>query len=168
MSNKKTALYRHFDINDNLLYVGIALKPLSRLEAHKSSSSWIEDVANIKVKWFENRVTALIEEELAIKTESPKYNIAHNSGNSRNSITPYVVGDIVIAIVDIKDIVVVNGDWTNAKYKVLAKAKDKLIIVPNHNFGCIKNYFIVKKQGKNRTTREEFGVTSSQIMRGLL
>jgi hypothetical protein len=54
-----TALYRHFDDEGRLLYVGISLSPTYRLSQHRVSSSWFVRISRISVEWFHNRDTAL-------------------------------------------------------------------------------------------------------------
>jgi hypothetical protein len=72
----RTALYRHFD-GDVLLYVGIALAPVSRLSAHWSVSHWMHRVTRIDVAWHDTRADAEAAEIQAIRDEAPLYNVAH-------------------------------------------------------------------------------------------
>jgi hypothetical protein len=78
-----TALYRHFDKEGNLLYVGISKNPFIRLQIHSQRSSWIKDVANITIEWHPTRKIAEDYEDAAIKSEDPLYNI---KGNPRNGL----------------------------------------------------------------------------------
>lgn len=84
---KRTALYRHFDADGALLYVGIALSPTYRLSTHRASSAWAQSIAHVTMEWFETRDEALAAEKRAIETEGPKHNIAHNkpSGGARST-----------------------------------------------------------------------------------
>jgi predicted GIY-YIG superfamily endonuclease len=77
-SETATALYRHYDKNNHLLYVGISLNPLKRLTEHKSSASakWVTAIAHITVEWFPSLSLAETAERLAIQTEGPTYNRA--------------------------------------------------------------------------------------------
>jgi predicted GIY-YIG superfamily endonuclease len=70
-----TCLYRHFDENDRLLYVGISVDALSRLIQHKRSAWWGE-VATITIQRFATRDEALKAEAEAIRCERPKHNKA--------------------------------------------------------------------------------------------
>ena len=76
MKYKKTALYRHFDADDNLLYVGISLSSYERLSQHHSNSEWAEDAVMMTTEWYDNRNEALDAETIAIQTEMPAYNKA--------------------------------------------------------------------------------------------
>ncbi len=71
----KTQLYRHFDKNRNLLYVGISLSAIQRLEQHKTDSKWFNQIATITVQHFNSRSDAQWAETQVIHNENPKYNI---------------------------------------------------------------------------------------------
>mgnify|MGYP003346331237 CR=1 FL=1 len=71
----RTQLYRHFDKEDNLLYVGISFSSLLRLSQHKSLSSWYGQISRVTIENFENREQALEAETKAILNEKPKYNV---------------------------------------------------------------------------------------------
>lgn len=73
-----TDLYRHFDSNGNLLYVGISLSTLNRLGQHKDNSHWFNSISNITIEKFNNRDKALIAERDAIINEKPLYNKVYN------------------------------------------------------------------------------------------
>ena len=73
-----TKLYRHFDKEGALLYVGISLNALNRLAQHKAASGWFEDIHKVEIETFVNRVSALNAERTAIETEKPKWNKKHN------------------------------------------------------------------------------------------
>lgn len=75
----KTALYR-FWLDDELLYVGISLNVFARISQHKRDKDWFDQITNITVEHFDTREKALDAEAKAIKSESPKYNIALNNG----------------------------------------------------------------------------------------
>ncbi|MEU9245679.1 GIY-YIG nuclease family protein [Streptomyces sp. NPDC048385] len=76
-SPERTALYRCFDANDELLYIGISRDYRARWEQHRKSSPWWRNVALRTVEWFDDRVSAERAERTAIKTEGPKHNIRH-------------------------------------------------------------------------------------------
>lgn len=78
MNNQKTALYRHYNIDNQLLYVGISLSAPERFIAHKQTSLWADDMVRMEVEYFYNRKDAIAAEKLAIKTEKPLHNIIHN------------------------------------------------------------------------------------------
>lgn len=67
-------LYRHFDKDNTLLYVGTSLSALARLQQHKSASPWFAEIAVVQVESFRAREEAITAERAAIEKERPKYN----------------------------------------------------------------------------------------------
>lgn len=50
-SNGETELYRHFNSDDVLLYVGITGEPvMRRLQGHRRKGSWFKEIAYIKLE----------------------------------------------------------------------------------------------------------------------
>jgi predicted GIY-YIG superfamily endonuclease len=74
--SEPTALYRLFDKNDVLLYVGISCKPSVRFSQHKAQKSWWPDVVRKDVEWMESWGAAALAEENAIYQEDPVWNIS--------------------------------------------------------------------------------------------
>lgn len=72
---ERTALYRLYDADDGLLYVGVTNKPKRRFWEHGSSKAWWSEVARHTIKWFDSEFHALQAEVEAITTEAPKYNL---------------------------------------------------------------------------------------------
>lgn len=73
-------LYRHYDRDGRLLYVGISLSTFARLRQHKDKSPWFDDVAAITIERFRTRAEAAKAECKAIKLEKPKWNAVHATG----------------------------------------------------------------------------------------
>lgn len=69
-----TCLYRHFDKDGVLLYVGVSMSPLLRTSAHKRSR-WHKAIYCIKLTHFDTPSEAYAAEEIAIKSEMPIFNI---------------------------------------------------------------------------------------------
>lgn len=70
----KTSLYRHFNENDVLLYVGISKNAIARLRGHKDKC-WYDEIAYITIQRHETRQAALRSEAIAIRDEGALYNI---------------------------------------------------------------------------------------------
>jgi excisionase family DNA binding protein len=70
-------LYRHFDAEGNLLYVGVSLSAMNRLAQHKDASVWFPRIATVKIKPFPSREKALAAEREAITAEKPLHNVVH-------------------------------------------------------------------------------------------
>ena len=74
---RRYALYRHFDKDGALLYVGISRSAAARLAQH-SKSPWDHLIARVDVESLDTRQAALKAERKAITTEKPIYNVTHN------------------------------------------------------------------------------------------
>lgn len=72
-----TTLYRHFDSEDRLLYVGISRDPFQRLGTHANTRSWADRVARMTMAQFDTAEAALAAERAAIQNERPQFNVAH-------------------------------------------------------------------------------------------
>lgn len=72
----KTKLYRYFSAGGELLYIGISVCALRRLEQH-GGATWIDDVRRVEIQNFTSRTEAVHAEGVAIKAEKPKYNKKH-------------------------------------------------------------------------------------------
>lgn len=72
---RTTALYRHYDKHGALLYVGISLSAVMRLQQHQASD-WSKRIANVTIEHFGSRAEAEHAETLAIQTEGPIFNKA--------------------------------------------------------------------------------------------
>ena len=83
---KTTYLYRHFNSDNKLLYVGISLNSINRLNQHKSSSGWFDEISNVTIEKHQSRKEALIAERSAIYNESPKYNIQRPDDTASNHV----------------------------------------------------------------------------------
>ena len=75
--DESTSLYRHFS-GQALLYVGISLGPVSRLEQHRHNSSWANQIDRITIERFPSREEASAAEIAAIKAEKPQFNKQHS------------------------------------------------------------------------------------------
>lgn len=72
----RQALYRFFDESDELLYVGVTMNPTRRWLEHSQDKVWWAEVAHVTLEPYPDRKSVLDAEQLAIKTEHPRYNIA--------------------------------------------------------------------------------------------
>jgi predicted GIY-YIG superfamily endonuclease len=73
--DERTAVYRLYDTDGQLLYVGISADPSKRWEGHKVySCRWWSSVVRKSIEWYADRYLALAHEFLAIHYEKPKHN----------------------------------------------------------------------------------------------
>lgn len=68
------ALYRIFDSEGALLYIGQSANPLARLESHVSDKDWANDIHTVSVEWVKDRRAAIKAEAIAIRAECPEWN----------------------------------------------------------------------------------------------
>lgn len=70
-------LYRFYDDDDTLLYVGLTINPGKRMERHKSDKEWWTEVARIEMEQHLDLEALQTAERIAIQTEKPVHNIRH-------------------------------------------------------------------------------------------
>jgi predicted GIY-YIG superfamily endonuclease len=79
-ASQRTALYRLYDADGRLLYVGITTDPKTRFASHATYKSWWGQVARKDVTWLQGTWReALVTEAAAIRMERPKFNGKHNA-----------------------------------------------------------------------------------------
>lgn len=77
-------VYRMYDKNWILLYIGVSAHPFTRFECHKAVSSgvipnWFVSVAFIQISHHSNRKAALAVEKKEIIAHDPAYNHQYSS-----------------------------------------------------------------------------------------
>lgn len=93
-------LYRAYDDAGQLLYVGMSISPLARLEQH-ANGPWMAHVANVTFERYPDRETAAAAERSAIRCEDPVFNragrpieramqwwVAYQLGKHADDVTP--------------------------------------------------------------------------------
>jgi predicted GIY-YIG superfamily endonuclease len=71
-------LYRFYDHDGKLLYVGITNTWYQRFHDHERKAGWFSKVAYSTFEWHENRKSVEAAELQAIRTENPEFNKANN------------------------------------------------------------------------------------------
>lgn len=71
----QTAVYRVFDADGALLYVGMGRNPMSRWASHSAQHAWWQKAHSFRVEWHATRKEAAAAEIRAIQTECPQHNI---------------------------------------------------------------------------------------------
>jgi predicted GIY-YIG superfamily endonuclease len=86
------ALYRWFDWDDRLLYIGITRDMAARQESHAKASSWSRFAARCSVERYPNRECVEYAERDAIRAEQPLFNHVHNdTPEARQRLVAYLV-----------------------------------------------------------------------------
>lgn len=114
---KRTSLYRHFNGEGQLLYVGVSLSAVQRLGQHKEHSDWFESIARVTIEKFDTREEALEAERTAIIRERPLHNIHHKYGaaeekrkaNEKLNSTAQAKKDLMARIVYFKPVYTLDG-----------------------------------------------------------
>jgi predicted GIY-YIG superfamily endonuclease len=75
-------VYKWYDKNKALLYVGCSKDPKNRERYHKIKSEWFEKAVYFFSERFDTKEEALAAEKSIIKKEKPAYNVHHNLGNT--------------------------------------------------------------------------------------
>jgi predicted GIY-YIG superfamily endonuclease len=94
--SERTAVYRLFDTEDDLLYIGVSDQFGARWHQHAKVQPWWRDVDHQTITWFDTRDEALATETAAIKAEQPLYNIVHNGqhgrpGSAKDAVTGFMI-----------------------------------------------------------------------------
>ncbi len=67
-------LYRHFDAQGVLLYVGVSLSAIARLCQHRTDAAWFHEIARVELQGYATREDSLLAERIAIQAERPLHN----------------------------------------------------------------------------------------------
>ena len=80
-----TTLYRLFSAEGELLYIGISVRVEQRMYEHSQSKWWWPEVEHQLLTRCTTRRDALELEEIAIRTENPKYNVTHKKISTKGN-----------------------------------------------------------------------------------
>lgn len=85
-------LYRFFDSQETLLYVGITGSVRLRTNQHRRTQPWWDLVATMTVERFPSRAESEMAERVAIRDEDPVFNSAryHPDSLTRTGLRPVV------------------------------------------------------------------------------
>jgi predicted GIY-YIG superfamily endonuclease len=86
----RAAVYRHYDAQGVLLYVGCSTDPIARTKSHRSKANWFDQVARIDVEWFDSKSDALAAEREQTQALSPRY-LPASPDRKRRSAEPQTV-----------------------------------------------------------------------------
>lgn len=75
VENAPTDLYRYFDADAQLIYVGISISAFMRAKAHRNASGWWRHAVAMTIVRYPSREAAIAAELEAIRAEKPKYNL---------------------------------------------------------------------------------------------
>lgn len=90
MQDRRTALYRHFDADSVLLYVGISDGLGHRTVEHGRTAEWTRYVHRSVAVWFDDRPSAKRSEAAAVQAELPLFNRDHAPAGTQARRDTYV------------------------------------------------------------------------------
>jgi len=68
-------VYRFFDADGQLIYVGCTHKPEQRIAIHQYTMWWAPQIARTKIKVYADKASARAAEAEAIRNERPRWNV---------------------------------------------------------------------------------------------
>lgn len=118
-------MYRFFDVDGVLLYVGSTSNPPVRWSKHKGDKPWWLEVDAYSLTWWSSRETAYREEYRAIGAEQPK----HNERGLHPLGTPQPVTEAALRFADVLEEIAAMADSEDravAVSQVLRLLEEKL------------------------------------------
>jgi hypothetical protein len=89
LRDRPASVYRLFDADDRLLYVGCSESVRTRLNAHRCEKDWFPTVTRTTVQGFPTREEALAAELEAIRSEAPVHNVKGKVTETRQTVDLY-------------------------------------------------------------------------------
>lgn len=150
-ADQRTALYRLYDADDQLLYVGIARDPKIRFRQHAVDQRWWSQVVTREIAWHPSRETAEGEELRAIRKEHPRYNDAGVQWPHHR------LGEAPAKVMTMTDF----RCWPHVVIDEVAASGEPVVITRKHQpVAVIVPYFDAQQigkgiRGRNRPTKAE-------------
>lgn len=93
---EETGVYRIFNADGVLLYVGMSVSPETRFADHRTCKSWMQEAHRYETRWYGTREEAEQEEQRAIRIEQPRHNSVHRALR-RREVVPSRPGAYTVA-----------------------------------------------------------------------
>ncbi len=91
-TDKCVAVYRVYDIDGGLLYIGASVDPDVRMRTHRNTSAWWHLHSWFEERWFPSAREAAAAERRAILEENPRFNkLPGGYSLTRTAATPAVL-----------------------------------------------------------------------------
>lgn len=97
LSNVEHTVYRLYDQQDRLIYVGCTYDLEKRLQAHRRKMWWFYQISRISTETHPNRSEALKSETRIRDTEAPRWNV-ESRWMMRHSFTKEMFQDYMTAL----------------------------------------------------------------------
>ena len=82
--NERIAVYKPYDAENALLYVGISKEFGRRWREHASTKRWWPEARRMTVDWYDDEAEAVQAEVAAINAEHPRHNVAKTNAHYRS------------------------------------------------------------------------------------
>lgn len=151
-------LYRLYDSEGRLLYVGQSCNLIQRLSDHQNTKSWWPQVSRIEFEYHHER--PMLAEATAIAVEHPAHNIQRNPAAKRTLLKE--------AIPHALD----SGEWWNAAWQALGKMPRRCAMVRREiDFGlsgdaaCVLATIAARAgaEGEYVTSKTQLGIDANII-----
>lgn len=119
------ALYRIFDADDGLLYIGITNNPMGRMMGHLRSQRWARRISYITFEHFNNRAELEAAERKAIIAEGSEFNVTHSHGGYSQELADEIESGYFIEEYGPEDDTYADVD--RAAFKAAADVMGKLL-----------------------------------------
>jgi predicted GIY-YIG superfamily endonuclease len=83
----ESTVYRLYDAEGALLYIGCSLRFPRRLDDHRRNKAWWPEVSTITIECFGTHDDAMEAEYTAIRTEAPRYNADQSETARKADVT---------------------------------------------------------------------------------
>lgn len=95
-TTRQPVVYRIYDANDRLIYIGATSNPMGRLIGHQRQSWWFALAARVSFEPHEHMDSAFATEWTAIAEEAPAFNITHNGGRAEQVNARLTLRDVKV------------------------------------------------------------------------
>ncbi|TAL00365.1 MAG: GIY-YIG nuclease family protein [Rhodospirillaceae bacterium] len=160
-----SCLYRHFDKDGALLYVGIAINPMMRyINDHRRFAHWFKDITRIEIEHFPTRKDAFAAERQAIAAEKPLHNVRRPSTKKMPlRVSPRLLTERAI----VERLIRLKACYTpiEAAETLCIPVEEVFFLIDRGELGCIE--IVPGAQPSQRGWRDRnrhYGITGWQLL----
>lgn len=122
----ETSVYRYYDANDVLLYVGITKRGIGRNIQHSNRAEWWQWVARQEVEHYPSRERASRREKELIQRYHPPFNKAHNGDWQSHREAYFEFRQTSIPFTNWNEAWEFHGSWL--EFTILRRDPDYLVL----------------------------------------
>lgn len=104
-SEQPSQMYRLFDAEDRVIYIGSTGNAEQRIATHRNTMWWGPTIHRVQIETFPNREAAMLAEREAVQTEFPRWNINLRNWN-RPGWTADNLADFITALENFPEVMV--------------------------------------------------------------